>query len=265
MQEPGDRPFLSIVIPAYNETTNIQAGSLDKVARYMSDQSYPYEVVVVDDGSQDDTARRVEAFAQQHTHFRVIRAPHGGKAHALATGMLDAKGEIVLFCDMDQATPIGEASKLLPWFDKEYDIVIASRGTVRRNAPWWRTLMSRSQILLRNLILGSLQITDTQTGFKAFRRETIEPLLDHLRVYKPGIQFSGATVTSGFDVEMLFVARKLGYCIREVPVTWSYQESKRVHFVRDAVRGVSDLLHVRWADLRGAYPQKHITGTVDDM
>ena len=167
--------------------------------------------------------------------------------------MRSALGEFVLFCDMDQATPIDEVAKLLPWFDQGYDIIIASRGTARRNAPWWRKLMSRGQILLRDAILGSLHVTDTQCGFKAFRHTTIEPILSRLNLYGTETRFDGATVASGFDVEVLFVAQKLGYRIREVLVEWSYQDTKRVSFVKDAVHGLQGLVRVRWADLRGAY------------
>ena len=249
------RPFLSVVIPTYNEMTNIQAGSLDKVARYLTIQDYSYEVLVVDDGSEDETVALAEAFAQEHAGFRVIRAPHRGKALAITTGILAAQGEIVLFSDMDQATPIGETAKLLAWFDRGCDIVIGSRGTVRRNAPWWRKFMSRSQVILRNLILGFRGITDTQCGFKAFRQDAIKPILSRLSLYslETNWEVEGATVSSGFDVEVLFVARKLGYRIKEVPVEWDYQRTRRVNLLRDSLRGLRDLLRIRLADLRGAY------------
>jgi len=140
----------------------------------------------------------------------VIRNPHRGKAFTVATGLRAARGEIALFTDMDQATPIEETAKLLPWFAQGYDVVIGSRGTYRRNAPLWRKFMSRSQILLRNLILG-------------------------------------------FDVELLFVAQRLGYRIKEVPVAWDYRHSRRVNLLRDSLRGLRELIEIRAADLRGAY------------
>jgi dolichyl-phosphate beta-glucosyltransferase len=249
------KPYLTIVIPAYNEVANIRAGALHKVARYLAAQDYACEVLVVDDGSEDETAALAGQFAQHHDSFRVLRAPHRGKAPAIATGMLAAQGEIVLFSDMDQATPIGEAAKLLPWFGQGYDIVIGSRGTARRNAPWWRKLMSRSQIVLRSVILGFRHITDTQCGFKAFRREAVGPILGRLSLYgaESNRPVEGATVSSGFDVEALFVARKLGYRIKEVPVEWDYQRTRRVNLLRDSARGVRDLLRIRLADWRGAY------------
>ncbi len=249
------KPFLSVVIPAYNETTNIQAGSLNTVAEYLARQAYTWEVIVVDDGSEDSTASLAEAFAQTHGQFRVVRNPHRGKAFTVATGLMSSTGEIVLFTDMDQATPIGETAKLLPWFGQGYDVVIGSRGTYRRNAPWWRKAMSRSQIVLRNIILGFKDITDTQCGFKAFRGTAIKPMLDHLHLYNQSqvTTVQGATVTAGFDVELLFVAQKLGYKVKEVPVDWDYRHSRRVNLLKDSVRGLRELVEIRLADLRGAY------------
>ncbi len=248
-------PFLSIVIPAYNETANLQYGALSKVAHFLEQQDYTYEVVVVDDGSEDNTAALAQAFADDHPAFRVIRNPHRGKAYTVATGLQQATGGIVLFSDMDQATPISESAKLLPHFQNGYDVVIGSRGTVRRNAPIWRRAMSGSQVLLRNMILGFSDITDTQCGFKAFRSSAIHPILDRLHVYaqKDVREVQGASVSSGFDVELLFVAKKLGYRIKEVPVEWDYRFSRRVNLLRDSVRGLRELISIRGADLRGMY------------
>jgi dolichyl-phosphate beta-glucosyltransferase len=248
-------PFLSVVIPAYNETANLQYGALSKVAHYLEQQAYDYEVVVVDDGSEDNTAELAQAFANEHSHFRVIRNPHRGKAFTVATGLQQAHGALVLFSDMDQATPISESAKLLPFFDKGFDVVIGSRGTVRRNAPIWRRAMSSSQVLLRNLILGFTDITDTQCGFKAFRAAAINPILNNLHVYaqKDVREVQGASVSAGFDVELLFVAKKLGYKIKEVPVEWDYRFSRRVNLLRDSMRGLRELISIRGADLRGVY------------
>src|SRR5207344_441235 len=109
-------------------------------------QPYSYEIIIVDDGSEDRTAQLAEAFANANEpqNIQVIRNPHRGKAYTVATGLRAGRGEVVLFSDMDQATPIGEAGKLLPWFNQGFDVVIGSRGTYRRNAPLWRKFMSRS-------------------------------------------------------------------------------------------------------------------------
>ena len=251
-------PFLSIVLPAYNETTNIKRGALDKVADYLATQRYSYEVLIVDDGSEDRTAALAESFAGIHPGFRLLRNPHHGKAYTVATGMSAAQGEFVLFSDMDQATPIGESAKLLPLFEQGYDVVIGSRGAARRNAPLWRKAMSRSQIVLRDLILGFHDLTDTQCGFKAFRREAVQAILDSLHLYRPRANGAthGAMVTSGFDVEVLFVARKLGYRVREVPVEWDYQRTRRVNLLKDSARGLRDLVDIRLADAQGMYKKR---------
>jgi glycosyltransferase involved in cell wall biosynthesis len=251
----AERPFLSVVIPAFNEADNIRHGALDQVVGYLSGRSYAYELIVVDDGSQDETAALAEGYAASHPGVRVIREPHRGKAHTVVAGILAAEGELVLFTDMDQATPIGEVERLLPWFERGYDLVIGSRGTVRRNAPLSRRLMSRGQVVLRDLILDLGPITDTQCGFKAFRRGPIREVLARLSVYDPraGGPIDGAAVTAGFDVELLYVARRLGYQVREVPVEWDYQRTRRVSLLRDSVHGLRDLLRIRLADLRGAY------------
>jgi glycosyltransferase involved in cell wall biosynthesis len=249
------KPYLSVVIPAYNETTNIHYGALSKVADYLAQQDFTHEVIVVDDGSEDNTAELAESFAEQHDGFRVLRNPHRGKAFTVTTGLLAAKGDIVLFTDMDQATPIGETPKVLPFFEQGYDVVIGSRGRVRRNAPIWRRVMSNGQILLRNFILGWNGITDTQCGFKAFRSSVIAPILNRLSVYsqRDVREVQGASVSAGFDVEMLFVAQKLGYRVQEVPVEWDYRFSRRVNLLKDSIRGIDELIRIRAADAKGAY------------
>jgi glycosyltransferase involved in cell wall biosynthesis len=248
-------PSLSVVIPAYNESENIRRGALDKVVAYLATRDGGYELLVVDDGSEDDTAALAEAYAATHPGVRVLRNPHRGKAHTVVTGLLAAAGEIILFTDMDQATPITEVERLLPWFAQGYDLVIGSRGTTRRNAPFTRRLMSRGQVILRDLILDIGPITDTQCGFKAFRRTPIHHVIEHLAVYDPRHEtpIEGAAVTAGFDVELLYVARHLGYRVREVPVAWDYQLTRRVNLLRDSLRGLRDLLRIRSAARRGAY------------
>jgi glycosyltransferase involved in cell wall biosynthesis len=251
----AERPYLSVVVPAYNESENLQQGALDKVVSYLGTRPYRSELLVVDDGSEDDTADLAERYAASHAGVRVLRNPHRGKAHTVVTGLLAAEGELILFTDMDQATPIREVERLLPWFDEGYDLVIGSRGTVRRNAPLSRRLMSRGQVVLRDVVLDLGPVTDTQCGFKAFRRGPIRQVVERLAVYDPrhGEPIEGAAVTAGFDVELLFIAHRLGFRVKEVPVEWDYQRTRRVNLFRDSLRGVRDLLRIRLADARGAY------------
>jgi len=240
---------LSVVIPAYNEAAAIQAGKLKAVVDWFHHQTIPVEVIVVDDGSQDDTA----ALARRDAD-RVLSIPHAGKAAAIAAGIRTAQGEVILFSDMDQATPIYEAERLLAALEAGADISIGSRGLVRAGAPLGRYLLSWGQIVLRSLLIG-LYLTDTQCGFKAFTRAAALDVLENLRLYHPDKmgEIQGASVTSGFDVEFLFVAQRLGYRIKEVRVTWNYQQTRRVRLLRDALRGVNDLFQIAFADLRGQY------------
>ena len=210
---------------------------------------------MVDDGSGDETAELVKAAAAVDPSVRLLETHHGGKAHALVHGMQSARGRIVLFADMDQATPIAEAAALLPWFDRGFDIVIGSRGLERQHAPVSRRAISYGQLLARHLILGFSDIVDTQCGFKAFRREIVEPLIARLVVYRNAMekQATGPRLSPGFDVELLYAARALGYSIKEVPVRWDHRRGRQTNLLRDCVRGVSDLLAIRSAARRGGY------------
>jgi len=241
---------LSIVIPAYNEAEAIQSGKLTRVSEWVAQQPFPVELLVVDDGSVDETATLAEPIAT-----RVLTVPHKGKAAAIIAGIYAAKGEVVLFTDMDQATPITHAPTLLDALDPHADIVIGSRGLVRSGAPAGRYLLSWGQVALRTLLIG-LYLTDTQCGFKAMKRAAALETIDHLQRYHPNALnlLDKPSVTSGFDVELLFVAQRLGYQIKEVPITWHYQETRRVNLIRDAQRGIFDLLTILGADLRGKYP-----------
>ncbi|HSV85315.1 MAG TPA: glycosyltransferase [Levilinea sp.] len=249
---PGTTPYLTIVIPAYNEAEAIRAGKLGRVSTWLSAQDYNAELIVVDDGSQDETAALAEAEG-----VRVERITHAGKAAAIVAGIQAARGDIILFTDMDQATPIFEAERLLHSIKTESSIAIGSRGLIRPGAPAGRYVLSWGQILLRYILLG-IRISDTQCGFKAFTRLAAQEVLQFLHVYHPARQgaIHGPSVTSGFDVEFLMVANRLGYRISEVPVRWNYQETRRVSLVKDAMRGMRDLVRIAWARLLRQYPRR---------
>jgi dolichyl-phosphate beta-glucosyltransferase len=247
--------YLSVILPAYNEAAAIQSGKLAQVAAWLAEQPYEAELLVVDDGSTDETARLAKsARLAEAVVARVISIVHAGKAAAIVAGLQQARGEVALLSDMDQATPIAEAPKLLEALQSA-EVAIGSRGMRRAGAPAGRYLLSWGQVVVRQLLLG-IRITDTQCGFKAFRREAALKVLEHLRVYGPTHlgAIHGPSVTSGFDVEFLFVAHRLGYQIREVPVAWSYQATRRVNLTRDAWRGVRDLTRIVGAAGQGHYP-----------
>lgn len=246
-------PYLSVVIPAFNEETNIRLGALDKVLRYLEHQQYTWEVIIVNDGSTDRTEELLDEFLVANHHVLVLHNPHRGKAGTVITGMLKARGEIVLFTDLDQATPLKEIEKLLPWFERQYDIVIGSRSGKREGAPLLRVIMARGFMVLRSFVLGLHGIVDTQCGFKAFRKEVAQNIFGRLKLYNDMNEVRGSMVTAGFDVEILFLAKQQGYHIKEVPVEWHYVETRRVNPLFDSLQGLNDIIRIRLNAWRGFY------------
>jgi dolichyl-phosphate beta-glucosyltransferase len=245
---------LSVIIPSYNEMANLQKGTLEKVKNYFDRQKYQYEVIVVDDGSDDGSREFVKKYIKDHTSVRLIENSHTGKAGAVTTGMLAAKNEYVLFTDMDQATPIEELDKLLPFLDRGYDVVIGSRSGRRKGAPFSRQLMSKSAIFLRSVIIGLPLIKDSQCGFKLFSKKAVQEIFPKIKSIHNGFKsIKGSSVTSGFDVEVLYLASSHGYKIKEVPVNWLYVETRRVSPLKDSIDGVVDLLRIRKNILKGVY------------
>ena len=246
--------FLSVVIPSYDEMANLQKGVLDKVSHFLNRKKYKYEVIVVDDGSIDGSVEFVKQFLKDNPNFRLIQNPHLGKAGAVTSGMLDAKGKYVLFCDMDQATPIEELDNLLPYFDKGYDIVIGSRKSQRNGAPWTRKLMASGMIFLRTFLVNIQGISDTQCGFKMFKRDVAQKLFRKIsKLHNNFKKVSGSNVSAGFDVELLYIAENLGYRIKEVPVNWLYVETRRVSPIKDSIKGFLDLIRIKIKAVKGEY------------
>lgn len=249
----SEKLSLSVVVPAFDEDPNFKKGTIGEIPKYLAKQNYPYEIIIVDDGSEDATAELADAFAKKHKNVRVIKNPHQGKAETVKTGVLAAKGKLILFTDFDQATPISEIEKLLPFFP-EYDIVIGSRqlpGARREKEPFYRHLMG----LVFNLVVQTLAVRgiwDTQAGFKCFKGEIAKELFGKLRVYGQGKKVKGALVTA-FDVELLFIAQKRGYKIKEVPIAWHHVSTTRVNPIKDSLRMFRDVVRVRLNDIRGIY------------
>ena len=245
--------YLSVVIPSFNEMVNLRKGVLDRVERFLESRKFEYEVIIVDDGSTDGGVEFVEKFLKDNPPFKLIKNPHLGKAGAVTTGMLAADGQYVLFTDMDQATPIEELDNLLPFAGK-FDVVIGSRNSQRKGAPWTRLLMAKGMIFLRTAIVGLNGISDTQCGFKLFTEEAAHTLFSRIEKFHHGFhKVSGSSVSAGFDVEFLYLARKLGYKIREVPVEWLYVETRRVSPIKDSVDGLIDLFRIKANSIAGKY------------
>jgi len=230
------KPFLSIVIPAYNEEESLRRGVLKIVWKYLKKQKYSWEVLVVDDGSGDSTMELIADFVKKHKGFRLLREPHRGKGGTVIAGVLAAKGEIVLFTDMDQATPINQVEKFIPRFKEGYSVIIGSRSG-RKGAPLLRKLMAYGFVLLRTIIL-SLPYKDTQCGFKAFNRQAAKKIFKKMKIFNEKKETRGASVSAGFDLEILYIARKLKLKVAEVPVEWHHQEGTKVNPIKDSWEGI---------------------------
>ena len=247
------RMKISVVIPSYNEMANLRKGTLDKVASYLARKKFEHEVIVVDDGSNDGSLEFVKGFVRENSKFKLIENSHTGKAGAVTTGMLKATGDYILFTDMDQATPIEEIEKLLK-FVPDFDIVIGSRSAQRKGSPLIRIFISRSAVVMRKVIVGLVGIGDTQCGFKLFSREAAQTIFKKVKEINHGFHsIKTSSVTSGFDVELLYIGEKLGYKIKEVSVDWLYVETRRVNPVRDSIEGTLDLIRIRKNITKGRY------------
>jgi dolichyl-phosphate beta-glucosyltransferase len=243
INRPNHLPFLTIVIPAYNEESRLPR-TLSEVVEFVAAQNYDAEVLVVDDGSVDCTVEVVQEFSAKHPCIRLIQAPHGGKGHAVKTGMLQARGEYAFLCDADLAMPITELPKFLPPQQNSYQVAIGSRevtGAIRYDEPAYRHLMGRVFNWLVKIIAVP-GFEDTQCGFKCFHRSATHDLFSHQTI--DGFSF---------DVEILYIAQKRGYRIIEVPIHWHHQTESKVDPIKDTLRMFSDMIKVRQNDRRGLY------------
>ncbi|MER2599013.1 MAG: glycosyltransferase [Caldilineales bacterium] len=252
-------PFLSVVIPCYNEARNLERGVLDEVYTFLCAQSYPWEVFVVDDGSTDTSRELILHSIASKPGFTLVDIPHGGKPAAVWGGIQAARGEIVLFTDMDQSTPIGEVDKLLPWYDAGYDVVIGSRGAAREGFNLMRKLGSLVFRGLRSLFLLR-DINDTQCGFKTCRREVALDAFPRLQFFKQEERPSGWKV-SAYDVELLYIMEKAGHRLKEVVVDWENrdvsitkgQQSDFKRYVNESIEMAREILRVKRNERRGMY------------
>lgn len=242
---------ISIVIPSYNESANLKKGVLEEVGNYLKNLKLSYEIIIVDDGSSDSSVELIKEYIRKNNSFKLIQNSHGGKAMAVMTGMLAAKGDIVLFTDMDQATPIDQLDKFLPYLNKGFDIVIGSRHG-RKGAPIIRKLAASVFSILRRLILG-LPFKDTQCGFKAFNRKSVEKIIPKIKGEWGVLHIRGGAVNAGFDVELLYLAKKYRFKIAEVEVEWNYVDTERVQVIKDALAAIYDMLRIRINNLKGKY------------
>ena len=235
----------SFIIPAYNEGVRLGA-TLDRVLDYISEQGWDAEVLVVNDGSRDQTAELVRSCAQTHPHLRLIENPgNRGKGYSVRNGMLKAAGEILLFSDADLSSPIEEAVKLFAVIDAGADIAIGSRWLQPETQTHRQSLLRQFYGRLFNLalrVLLGLNFKDTQCGFKAFTRHAAQRIFPQQRIER-----------WGFDPELLYLARRAGLKVQEVPVAWAHVEGTRISPLRDGIRMFGEVLKIRWNAITGKY------------
>jgi dolichyl-phosphate beta-glucosyltransferase len=238
-------PQYSIVIPAYNESARI-GGTLQAVVACIRQRGWNAEVIVVDDGSHDDTAEIVRAFAVNAPELRMIHNPgNRGKGYSVRNGILQSLGEVVMFTDADLSAPIEEADGLFAAIAGGADIAIGSRWLERTRQsirqPLYRQFFGRCFNVVTHAVMG-LPYADTQCGFKAFTRAAAHTV------------FQLQTIERwGFDPEILFIARKRGYRVVEVPVSWAHDDRTRISYLRDGTRMLQDIAIVRWNAITGRY------------
>ncbi|MBI4681043.1 MAG: glycosyltransferase family 2 protein [Nitrospirae bacterium] len=251
MQEPHKKnreTYLSIVIPSYNEEAGIR-NTLEKITEYLERRYPSYEIIVVCDGCKDNTAKLAEEAARSNHRIRVLdRKTNMGKGFSVRQGCLEAKGDYVIFTDADLSTPIDEIEKLLKWLEEGYDIAIGSRALkesdIQIHQPWFRETMGK----IFNLFVQAIAvrgISDTQCGFKGFKKDTAMEV------------FQRQTINGfGFDVELLYIARRLGYRIKEVPVRWLNRAESKVNPLIHPMQMLFDLIKIRIRGIRKVYGDK---------
>ena len=237
--------LLSLIIPAYNEADRI-GPSIEKAFRYLSEQPYDSEIVVVDDGSADNTkgavedafSRKPEGLDKVTTRF-IPLGKNSGKGAAVQRGMLEAKGKVRIFTDADFSTPVHEIAKVIPLIESgEYDVVIGSRAAegralVKKHQPWYREMMGRFfNVMVQAFVFRGIK--DTQCGFKGFSDHAAQILFSKQKVFG----FS-------FDVEILYLARRYGYRVREIAIEWYNDERTTVGALSDSAKMFLELLRIR--------------------
>lgn len=242
---PPSPPYLSVVIPAYNEEKRI-GRTLDKTLEYLHKQDYSYELIVVDDGSSDDTTAVVESYIKDNSRMRLVSYPvNAGKGKAVREGINVSKGEFVLFMDADYSTPIQELEKGFAEMERGADIAIGSRGmdpdTVVAKQPYYRQLAARIFNSIAFIWLSLSEFKDTQCGFKLLNGDVARRIFSIMRV--DGYMF---------DVESLYLAKKFGYTIKEFPVRWENDPSSKLRIIYDTARMFKHLAQIRF----GSYPIK---------
>jgi glycosyltransferase involved in cell wall biosynthesis len=241
----------SFIVPAYNESERLNV-SLPKILDYVRQRELASEIIVVNDGSSDDTADVVRRFMALHPDVRLVENPgNRGKGYSVRNGMLHAQNDVMLFTDADLSSPISEADKLFAAIGQGVDVAIGSRWLraelQTERQPWYRQLYGRLFNLALRIVLG-LKYRDTQCGFKAFTRQAAHTIFTRQRIER-----------WGFDPELLFLANNFKLRTAEVPVEWAHDHRSKINPLRDGIKMGVEMLAVRWNDLQGLYKTPYLT------
>ncbi len=238
-------PTYSLIFPAYNESRRLST-TLQKVLDYVSQQHWQAEIIVIDDGSTDNTAEIAREFVRKNSIVRLVQNPgNRGKGYSVRNGMLNAHGDLLLFSDADLSSPISEAPKLFAALEAGADVAIGSRWLDSDVQTQRQSLLRQAAGRIYNLLLRmilNLSYKDTQCGFKAFTRNAARLLFSAQRIER-----------WGFDPELLFLAGVYGLRVTEVPVEWGHAPASKINPITDGVRMFQEMLSIRWNSLTGKY------------
>jgi dolichyl-phosphate beta-glucosyltransferase len=251
--EEDDNEFVkySIIIPAYNEAARI-APTLEKVLTHAAQQGWQIEILVINDGSRDNTAEIARDWARRNSAVKLVENPgNRGKGYSVRNGMLHAQGDVLLFSDADLSSPMCEAHKLFAALESGAGVAIGSRWLNRalqiEKQPLYRQFFGRIFNLALRIVLN-LKQKDTQCGFKAFTRRAADAIFPRQRIER-----------WGFDPELLFLAQQLGFKVAEVPVEWAHDDRSKIHPLKDGIKMFFEMLKVRWNSITGKYKTPHLT------
>ncbi len=230
--------YLSVIVPAYKEEKRI-VKTLKEIDKYLSKQTYAYEIIVVNDGSPDRTAEVVRKVIPEIKNLRIINnKTNHGKGYVVRQGLLEAKGKYRVFTDADNSTSIDQIEKMWPEFQNGYEVVIGSRdikgAVITVPQTWWRIMLGNIFNLIVQIISGLFGIWDTQCGFKGFTKKAVEDIFPKCKINR-----------FAFDVEVLVLVKKLGYKIKEIPVVWINDQASTVGF-KSMVKMLIEVFQIRW-------------------